>query len=221
MGPGAEVLEHRCLGDENGDGPGDEKGRDQTGNDVLTGIVLEHEKGLAQGTVDLRRRPGYVVGAQKENYHPEENCTFFHDPYPFQPDSIVGMIIPPCPSTAADRLTIHRGKPLQEIQHNDSERVAFSEYHGHGTPSSSFMVRKGDWKYIHYLDAPVQLFDLKSDPNELTNLAEARVDIRNEMEHELRKICTPERENERTETFICGQLKAVESWKNGEIEFPD
>ena len=83
------------------------------------------------------------------------------------------------------------------------------------------MVRKGDWKYIHYLDAPVQLFDLASDPNELTNQAEAREDIRAEMERELRKICSPERENERTEAFIGRQLEAVESWKKGELEFPD
>lgn len=37
------------------------------------------------------------------------------------------------------------------------------------------MIRKGDWKYIEYPAAKKQqLFDLKSDPNELTNLADSK-----------------------------------------------
>ena len=34
------------------------------------------------------------------------------------------------------------------------------------------MIRKGKWKYVYYFDAPNQLFDLDTDPNELMNLIE-------------------------------------------------
>jgi hypothetical protein len=41
------------------------------------------------------------------------------------------------------------------------------------------MVRSGEWKLIHYdhEDIPDQLFDLRSDPEELSNLASDRPDV--------------------------------------------
>jgi choline-sulfatase len=101
------------------------------------------------------------------------------------------------------------GEPLQDMASNDPERVIFSEYHGHGAPGSSYMIRKGKWKYIHYTDAPKQLFDLENDPDELTNLAETERSVVADMDKELRDICSPELENERTEQFIEAQLNAV------------
>jgi choline-sulfatase len=102
------------------------------------------------------------------------------------------------------------GEPLQAMASDDPGRVIFSEYHGHGAPGSSYMIRKGEWKYIFYTGAPPQLFNLEDDPDELSNLAEIRADVVADLDAELRKICSPEVENERAEQFIEKQLKAVE-----------
>jgi len=57
--------------------------------------------------------------------------------------------------------------------------------------------------------APKQLFDLESDPNELKNVADEHPDVAVELEKDLRHICLPEIENQRTEKFIQAQLKAI------------
>ncbi|MBL4576740.1 MAG: sulfatase-like hydrolase/transferase, partial [Opitutaceae bacterium] len=106
------------------------------------------------------------------------------------------------------------GKPLQSMPSNDTDRVVFSEYHGHGAPGSSFMIRKGKWKYIHYAGAPPQLFNLEDDPDELTNLAEIQSEVVADLDAELRAICSPEEENERAEHFIEKQLKTIEETTN-------
>ncbi|KAM6302249.1 arylsulfatase K isoform 2-T3 [Podargus strigoides] len=49
-----------------------------------------------------------------------------------------------------------------------------SEFHGCNVNSSTYMLRTGRWKYITYSDGRSvlpQLFDLTSDPDELTNVA--------------------------------------------------
>lgn len=50
------------------------------------------------------------------------------------------------------------------------ERTVISEYHGMGSTSAAFMVRHEQWKYIHYVGCPPQLFDLANDPEELVDL---------------------------------------------------
>lgn len=56
---------------------------------------------------------------------------------------------------------------------DDSDRVAFSEYHGPSSTAASYLIRRGDWKYVrHELDgAPAQLFNLALDPDELDDQA--------------------------------------------------
>jgi len=98
------------------------------------------------------------------------------------------------------------GKPLQDISRNDTHRVLFTEYHGHGTRGSAYMIRKGRWKLIWCAEAPHLLFDLQTDPNELHNLAEARSKVVAELTADLRKICDPQQENDRAETFIRRQI---------------
>lgn len=56
----------------------------------------------------------------------------------------------------------------------NKDRVAFSEYHAAGSPSAAYMVRKGRWKYIHYVGFAPELFDLEADPEEAHDLAELR-----------------------------------------------
>lgn len=64
-------------------------------------------------------------------------------------------------------------KSLLEIarEPDDEQRIAFSEYHAAGAPSASYMIRKGRYKYIHYVGYEPELFDLESDPEEGTDLA--------------------------------------------------
>ena len=66
------------------------------------------------------------------------------------------------------------GTSLISIARSDDQkdRVVFSEYHGAASVSGVFMLRKGPFKYIHYVSFSPELFDLEKDPEELTNLSE-------------------------------------------------
>ncbi len=50
-------------------------------------------------------------------------------------------------------------------------RVAFSEYHAVASHNAYYMLRDGQFKYVHFVNAAPQLFNLKTDPRELVNLA--------------------------------------------------
>jgi choline-sulfatase len=113
-------------------------------------------------------------------------------------------------SLGAERPTEWVGMPLTEIPMDDPERVVFAEYHGHGTRASAYMIRKGKWKYLHYIAAPDQLFDLEADPEELENVYAAHPAVAAELEQALTAICSPQEENARAEAFIEGQLAELE-----------
>ena len=57
------------------------------------------------------------------------------------------------------------------MQQEDQDRSVFSEYHAVGTPHGYYMLRDLRYKYVHYVNAPPQLFDMQSDPWELQDLA--------------------------------------------------
>ena len=59
-------------------------------------------------------------------------------------------------------------KPLIEGKVKDSERLGYCE---RGNKDYSRMVRTEQWKYSIYSDGRRELFDLKNDPGEMTNLA--------------------------------------------------
>jgi len=101
------------------------------------------------------------------------------------------------------------GSALQSMPIKDPERRVFSEYHGHGAPGSSYMIRKGEWKYLHYTNAPCQLFDLNTDPDELYNVAETFPLKVLELAAELDGVCSPCAENDRAEQFINRQLEWI------------
>jgi len=87
------------------------------------------------------------------------------------------------------------GKDLAAIasQAVDSDRIVFSEYHAAGAVSGAFMIRRGDWKYIHYEGFEPELFNLKDDPEELDNLAaDPSVNsMRDALHQALISICDP------------------------------
>ena len=94
-----------------------------------------------------------------------------------------------------------RGNALQSMPLNDPDRIAFVEYHGHGTRSGGYAIRKGDWKLIYCMAAPHQLFNLTEDPEECTNLLTKAPEKFRELERELRNVCSPEAENLRAHAF--------------------
>jgi choline-sulfatase len=112
-------------------------------------------------------------------------------------------------ATGADRPADWWGEPLQDIEPDDPARVVLSEYHGHGTRSGSFMIRKGLWKLLYHDAAPHQLLDLARDPDELENRYDAEPDVAADLERELRRLCAPEEEFRRAEAFERFQLEEL------------
>jgi len=84
-------------------------------------------------------------------------------------------------------------------ERDDSERISFSEYHAILSPSASFMLRTGRYKYIRYIDMPPQLFDMVDDLYETRDLGQdpAFASVRQDCEARLRAICDPEAINAR------------------------
>ncbi|TBL79848.1 sulfatase-like hydrolase/transferase [Paenibacillus thalictri] len=77
----------------------------------------------------------------------------------------------------------------------DPKRTMFSEYHAMGAITATYMIRKDQYKYIHYCGYSPQLFNLELDPNELNDLADHPEyrHIRGKCEKELRSIVDPEK----------------------------
>mgnify|MGYP001229103756 CR=1 FL=1 len=88
------------------------------------------------------------------------------------------------------------GRSLFEIVGNpeDPDREIFSEFHAQGAITGLFMVRRGKFKYIHYVDYLPELFDLNEDPEELNDLSASpkHQNILVELKAALRRIVDPE-----------------------------
>jgi choline-sulfatase len=75
-----------------------------------------------------------------------------------------------------------------------SRRTVMSEYHAAGAVTGAFMIRKGPYKYVHYVGMPPQLFDLDEDPQETRDLGQVPGygGIVQDCEAVLRRIVDPE-----------------------------
>jgi choline-sulfatase len=73
------------------------------------------------------------------------------------------------------------------------ERNVLVEYHGMGSTTGAFMIRHQQYKYVFYVNYPPQLFDLKADPEELTDLAAdpAYAEVLKECHQHLTVMCDP------------------------------
>ena len=63
-----------------------------------------------------------------------------------------------------------------------------SQFHDTTCNTGSFMLRRGDWKYIAYPGYQPMLFDLLADPDEIRNLAPSRSEVVRQMDARLRSI---------------------------------
>jgi choline-sulfatase len=88
------------------------------------------------------------------------------------------------------------GRSLLDLANGDDEpeRVAFSEYHAARSPSAAYMVRKGRYKYIHYVGYEPELFDLRADPEEMRDLSSdpAYAEVRAQMYAQLCSMLDPQ-----------------------------
>ncbi|MEM7365386.1 MAG: sulfatase-like hydrolase/transferase [Pseudomonadota bacterium] len=103
------------------------------------------------------------------------------------------------------------GTPLNLIDAADHNRFVFAEYHGHGTRASSYMVRQGDWKLIHHIGAEDQLFNLRSDPDELSNACSSEPERVAALMKILRTVCDPEQEQRAVEAAWVKQVRLNEA----------
>ena len=80
-----------------------------------------------------------------------------------------------------------------------NDRVVFSELHDDGSLTGTFMVRRGNWKLVHYAGYSPQMFDLSADPFETCDLAgdPTAGDIQGQLYDALHRIVDPEAVNER------------------------
>lgn len=107
------------------------------------------------------------------------------------------------------------GRSLRQIATDpyDPDRTGFSEYHDGGSKTGTFMVRWRDWKYVHYVGHPSQLFNLADDPHELTDLAAETTPFvqsaLDEGERRLREICDPETVNARAFADQSAKIAAL------------
>lgn len=80
---------------------------------------------------------------------------------------------------------------------DDLTRPTFSEYHAAGAQTGAFMLRRGQWKLIHYVDMQPQLFDIAADPEELVDLVPngKHQSVVQDLTRELRAIVDLEAQN--------------------------
>src|SRR5262245_32056400 len=65
------------------------------------------------------------------------------------------------------------GAPLLDfVAGRRPRRTLLSEYHAAGSATGVFMIRRGSFKYVHYVGMPPQLFDLAADPEERRDLGQ-------------------------------------------------
>ncbi|KAM5298197.1 arylsulfatase K [Ctenodactylus gundi] len=82
-------------------------------------------------------------------------------------------------------------EPLKNKSESLHPPWILSEFHGCNVNASTYMLRTDQWKYIAYADGvsvSPQLFDLSSDPDELTNIAAKFPEITYALDQKLRSI---------------------------------
>ncbi|MDB5774060.1 MAG: Choline-sulfatase [Herbaspirillum sp.] len=102
------------------------------------------------------------------------------------------------------------------------ERNVLVEYHGMGSTTGAFMIRHEQYKYVFYVNYPPQLFDLKADPEELTDLAgdPAYAKVLKDCHRHLTAMCDPVEVDARVK-LRQGELLAANGGRDAVIERGD
>ena len=103
--------------------------------------------------------------------------------------------------------------PLIGLKRGEGPRFAYSECHSEGNCTGSFLIRKGDWKYIHFTWYEGLLFNLREDPGELRNRANdpSARDVLIDLQKTLSELVDPE---EVTVRAFQRQRQMLEDWGN-------
>lgn len=83
---------------------------------------------------------------------------------------VVATLLDLAGSNAYNKLRGHSLLPILQGKSEGKPEFAFSESHSEGNCTGSFMIRKGDWKYIHFTWYDDLLFNVAQDPGEFNNL---------------------------------------------------
>jgi len=107
---------------------------------------------------------------------------------------IVATMLELAGSDAFNKLRGHSLLPLLQGKSTGHPGYAFSESHSEGNCTGSFMIRKGDWKYIHFTWYDHLLFNVTQDPGEFNNLIDKpeTADIQDELKNILYSLVDPE-----------------------------
>jgi choline-sulfatase len=105
----------------------------------------------------------------------------------------------------------HRSMRAIAEEPYDAERVVLSEYHASGADTAAFMIRKGRYKYIHYVEYPPELFDQQADPEEEHDLAQSPAygSVLTDLENELRSRLDPVEINARAQASQAALVEAA------------
>lgn len=94
----------------------------------------------------------------------------------------------------AKELRGHSLAPMARGEAGSHPGFAFSESHSEGNCTGSFMIRKGDWKYIYFTGGPPLLFHMKDETGEFHDLSGSRehAAVRQEMHAHLTSLLDPD-----------------------------
>ncbi|MBI3208182.1 MAG: sulfatase-like hydrolase/transferase [Candidatus Solibacter usitatus] len=89
----------------------------------------------------------------------------------------------------------HSLLPMMNGRGGDHPGFVYAESHSEGNATGSFLIRKGDWKYIYFAGDEPLLFHLKDDPGELHNLARDKrhAAVLKELDGHLRSLVDPDK----------------------------
>ena len=107
---------------------------------------------------------------------------------------VVATMLELAGSAAFKKLRGHSLLPFLQGKSTSHPGFAFSESHSEGNCTGSFMIRKGDWKYIHFTWYDDLLFNVAQDPGEFNNLIDKpeTADIQAELKDILYSLVDPE-----------------------------
>ncbi|MFW6413813.1 MAG: sulfatase [Verrucomicrobiota bacterium] len=152
---------------------------------VFTGdhgeMAMEHREwykmSMYEGSV---RIPMVMTGPDIVSGQRRQNLVSLIDMCP----TLMDMVQLPSPEKADGESLL----PLARGDTDESRNWAYACFTGTTLNTTSYMLRKGRWKYVVYVGYPSQLFDIESDPQELNDLLREEPQVAAQLDEELRQI---------------------------------